>query len=99
MFQKNLLLLCVFLFWSCSNAYLDFHAEKDTLKTAQEITKNFDLSQVEDISNIEIFPTPDETVLDMIVQYINQAQKYVYLEMYILSEKRIQNALLEAQKR
>jgi len=95
-FLSFLVILCLL---GCSNAYLEFHAEKKSLQTQKEITDTFTLSQVEDISEVEIFPTPDEDVLEMILATIHSAEKYVYLEMYILSEKRIWKALLESHAR
>ena len=47
--------------------------------------------------NLEV--TPDKKYLDRIVSQIDEAKKRVYLEVYMLTEKRIIKALKDAKHR
>ncbi len=90
--KKVLLLAISFILTSCTQEYWQFHAQKqarDTEKEKSEATlQDFTLSKIED-RDIEILSTPDKKVLDRIVSMIDAANKLVYIEVYILTEKRI----------
>ncbi len=92
-------LFFIFLLISCNNEYIDFHLQKylytDKKNEVWNYYKNFDLNKIEE-RNFEIHITPDKTLLDNIVNYINNANKKIYLEVYILTEKRIIKALKDA---
>ena len=105
MFQKGIvssLLLSLFLLTSCTNEYWQFHdkigALNATKKATTEALENFSVDQIED-RDIEILSTPDKKVLDHIITLIESAKKQVYIEVYILTEKRIIAALKDAKKR
>jgi len=97
--KRFLFVFCCLFLSSCTNQYIEFHTQKTQLQNTIEQTQLFSLDQVRDIQDIDIFTTPDENILDIIIDTIAAAQQYVYLEMYILSEKRIQKALLDASSR
>jgi phosphatidylserine/phosphatidylglycerophosphate/cardiolipin synthase-like enzyme len=101
-FKLIYIFLLIFLLTSCNNEYLDFHLQKYLyIEKQNEIVKenkNFNLNNIEE-RNFEIYITPDKTLIDNIINYINNAKKRVYLEVYILTEKRIIKALKEAYNR
>ncbi len=77
--------------------YTDFHQKnveytQESKKTIQEIS-NFELDQLQLIQNPEMFKTPNKKLLEQITNEINNAEKRVWLETYILTEKRIQQAV------
>ncbi len=86
----------IFNFWE----YNDFHSNKNKiLENSLSIEKsiqNFELTDIKKIEDIELYHTPSKILLEDIVELIKNAKKEIYLETYILTEKRIQNALLEA---
>jgi len=43
--------------------------------------------------------TPDTSFLDELVFHVEQAQEKIYVEVYIFTEKRLRDAIIEAQKR
>lgn len=105
MFRKKLFLLLViplFLLSSCTNEYWQFHDRKQAIQAEKQETKvlleTFSMDQVED-RDTEILATPDKKVLERIVSMIESSKKQVYVEVYILTEKRIIQALKDAKKR
>ncbi len=89
-----------FVFWK---EYFDFHKKQREINKniSQTIKKseNFKLNQVKDIKNTEVFYTPYPKLIEKIVEKINSAEKRVYLETYIFTEKRIKKALKNAKNR
>ncbi len=100
--KLSFLLMSLFLLSSCTNGYWQFHEQKASLgkekQSNEQSHRNFTREQIED-RDIEILITPDKKVLDRIVGMIEQSKKEVYVEVYILTEKRIIQALKDAQKR
>lgn len=80
--------------------YISFHAtKKENIEYQNNIEKqlsDFSLSDIKKIENLSIYKTPNLNLLDEIVTEINSAKSRVYLETYILTEKRIQQALKDA---
>ncbi|MDD2916711.1 MAG: phospholipase D-like domain-containing protein [Candidatus Gracilibacteria bacterium] len=97
-----LVLLISFLLSSCTNEYWQFHEQKQAIETEKEQSQNalqdFSVSKIED-RDVEILSTPDKKVLDRLISLIETAKKEVYIEVYILTEKRIIQALKDAKKR
>jgi phosphatidylserine/phosphatidylglycerophosphate/cardiolipin synthase-like enzyme len=105
MFQKKIILFSLFssiLLSSCTNGYWQFHDAKKANQTKKQETKNLlDSFSIEQIENrdVEILTTPDKKVLERIIAMIDSSKKNVYIEVYILTEKRIIQALKDAKKR
>ena len=102
--QKIKLIFIIFFFFlsSCTNEYIAFHSQKwDYLESktslSQEVEK-YDISKVEE-RNVEIFSLPNKWWIDKVVNFIDNAKKRIYLEVYILTEKRIIEALVKAKNR
>ncbi len=89
----------IFNFWE----YRDFHENKSTINQIEETSlqkaRNFELENIKQIENISFFHTPNKDLLTNIVDKINNAETEIYLETYILTEKRIQEALIKAYKK
>ncbi len=105
MFLKKTSLLFVlplFFLASCTNEYIEFHKQKQVLQTEKQNTetalRDFSVSDIED-REVEILTTPDKKILDRLVSMINGTKQAVYIEVYILTEKRIIQALKDAKKR
>ncbi|MCP4523726.1 MAG: hypothetical protein GY828_05945 [Candidatus Gracilibacteria bacterium] len=83
--------------------YYDFHKDKkETLgfeENNNKLQSDFQLDDIQDISDISFYKTPDTSLLTQIINEIHAAQSRIYLETYILTEKKIQNALIQAQNR
>lgn len=105
MFSKkisSILVFSVFILSSCTNEYWRFHEIKQSLGKERQETKqllqDFSVERIEN-RDIEILTTPDKRVLDRIVSMIEQSKKQVFVEVYILTEKRIIQALKDAERR
>jgi phosphatidylserine/phosphatidylglycerophosphate/cardiolipin synthase-like enzyme len=61
--------------------------------------ENFSLDDIQYIDDITLYRNPDINLLNKIVSQINNAKTRIYLETYILTEKRIQKALKKAKNR
>lgn len=99
---RKIIFLLAFLLSSCTNEYWQFHEEKTKLtEQKQSVEQNLATFSVDTIESrdIEILVTPDKKVLDRIVSMIDQSKKQVFIEVYILTEKRIIGALQDAKKR
>ena len=93
----------LFFLVSCSNEYFDYHSDNSFFETQLSAIKKdkdiFDLGKIKEL-NPEITILPDEAMtLDKIVDKIRGSKKRVYLEVYILTEKRIISELLAAKNR
>lgn len=97
----SLLFIAFSLFYG--EEYFDFHkgqvevvkAEKDF----QEKTQNFEIADIKEVKDIDIVATPNKELLEKIVNIIDEAKNYVYVEVYMLTESRIKDAILRAKKR
>lgn len=83
--------------------YYNFHKEKIEIfkneSDNKKYLKNFNLSNINSYKNIEIYETPDKKLLENLVEKINNAKKYVYIEVYMLTETRTRESLIKAKKR
>jgi len=61
--------------------------------------ENFNLDNISDIKNLKFFYTPYKWLLDKIIYKINNSKTRVYVEVYMLTEKRIKSALVKAYNR
>lgn len=94
MLKKTLPIFLVPLFFlsSCTNEYWQFHDQKtgftEHKKSVEQNLATFSVEKIEP-RNAEILTTPDEKVLDRLVSMIDRSEKQVFVEVYILTEKRI----------
>jgi cardiolipin synthase A/B len=83
--------------------YKDFHTNKKNISEKQikikNNIKNFELNDIKNLQQTQIYSTPSKSLLEEIVKLINEAKKEIYLETYIFTEKRIQSALIDAYKK
>ena len=83
--------------------YKEFHKNKVVLeKQKVELTKkieNFSLKDIKEINDIEYYYTPNKDLLKKIIDHILEAKKEILLETYMLTEKRIQEALIKVHKK
>jgi phosphatidylserine/phosphatidylglycerophosphate/cardiolipin synthase-like enzyme len=100
-----LLLLAVVFSW-CQNDFTAHHQKTADYKkqkiVVQEYLKKFRPENIQEFKSIELYHTPQSksfNLLGKIVNRINWAQERVYLSSYIFTEKRIFEALQNAQKR
>lgn len=92
------------IFWGVfGHEYLDFYnSQKRSSAASQNISQqmqDFSIERIEDISRIELFVTPSEDFLDMFIEKINTAKDRVYVEVYIFTEKRSREAIIQAHTR
>ncbi|MDP2395997.1 MAG: hypothetical protein Q8M44_03800, partial [bacterium] len=94
--------LIVFSFYNFEE-YKSFHQDKlnteKNEKTLKQELINFDLEELKELSDVKFYYTPNKDLLNNIVELINNAKENIYLETYMLTEKRIQEALIKAKKR
>ena len=67
--------------------------------SSDEKIQNFSLSQLEYIPETSLITTPNLTWLDDIVGMIDVAESEIYIEVYLLTEKRISQAIIRAHQR
>ena len=83
-----------------SEEYFNYHKNKQNLQTQNDLINheisNFTLSKIRDLEKIQLFYTPNKDLLNKIVEKINNAKTKIYIEVYILTETRIQKALKKA---
>lgn len=100
--MKKLFLIPLFLLASCTNEYLQYHEQKQIIQEQKNKTEktlqDFSVEKIED-RTVEILATPDKKVLDRIISMIESSKKQVFVEVYILTEKRIIKALTDARAR
>lgn len=83
--------------------YKNFHKEKiQILNQQNEIKsklKKFTLKDIKKINDLNFYHTPNKGLLSEIIENINNAKKEIFLEVYMLTEKRIQEALIKAKNK
>lgn len=83
--------------------YREFYLQQKQYSYQQEILaeklSGFSIDEVVPLEHVKIQTTPSKDVLDVVVQKIDVAEKRVYLEVYIFTEKRIFQALKRAKNR
>lgn len=96
------LVMSLFFLFSCSNEYKTFHEENnkkiESEKYIKQQVSNFSFEDVKYLSGITLTQTPDTKYLDEIAKKVENAKNRVYLEVYILTETRLQTALKKAHK-
>ncbi len=99
---SSIIFIVIFSFFYAEE-YFWFHEQNkqsiENIEYLEEQKNNFTLNNIQNIENVEIFQMPDKKLLEQIVWDIDSAQNKIYLETYILTETRIQEALKRAQKR
>lgn len=102
---STLFFIIFIIIFSISNfwEYKNFHQNKIYLKQYQLELENklekFQLEDIKELNNIEFYYTPNRDLVWKIINYIENAEKEIYLETYMLTETRIQEALLKAYKK
>lgn len=83
--------------------YKNFHEDKIKLENSKielkEKLENFELTDIKEIGDIQFYYTPNKELLSTITSHIENAEKEIYLEVYMLTETRIQEALIKAHKK
>lgn len=83
--------------------YTNFHKEKIELEQRNldlnEKIESFELKYIEELKDVQFYYTPNKELLNNIILKIEKAEKEILLETYMLTEKRIQEALVKAKKR
>jgi len=104
LFSRILLIifLIVFSFFNFSE-YKSFHnskikLENDKIELNEKLDK-FKLEDIKSINDIQFYYTPNKDLLAKITNIIENAKKEIYLEVYMLSESRTQEALIKAHKK
>jgi len=108
MFQKiATFLFIIIFFWVFSYFYWeDFfsHLEKKENISKQEKIiswklEEFSVEKIRDLEETDFYYTPSKEVLWKIVHKINKSKTSVYIEVYMLTERKIKLALFNAKKR
>ncbi len=97
-----ILLSCfLFLLTGCKDEYISFHSKELQIANKPEIKTKSGYFLIENIKEkkYELVSTPNPNWLEKILNLITWAKKRLYVEVYILSEKRIIDAIIEAKKR
>lgn len=88
-----------FNFWEYKNFHLNKINNEKNEKEFENKLKEFEIENIKELSDVKFYYTPNKDLLNNIVNLINNSKKEIYLETYMLTEKRIQEALVKAKKR
>lgn len=97
--MKKLIFFSLFFLFSCQNEYIYFHNENKSNIQIEQEWNNFSFDTIEYLSGLTLKITPDTKILDDITAQIDHAKTRIYVEVYILTEKRIKKALIDGKKR
>ncbi len=101
-FISWIIFIVIFSFFYAEEYFLFHQENKQNLENIEYLEaqkNNFTLEDIQNIENIEIFQMPNKKLLEQIFKEIDTAENKIYLESYILTETRIQEALKRAKKR
>lgn len=85
--------------WEYINFYNENKKTEELKIILNEELKNFSFENIKQLDNTEIFYTPEEKVLEKIINKIDEAKEKIYIEVYMLTEKRITKALKNAKEK
>ncbi|MFK7779917.1 MAG: phosphatidylserine/phosphatidylglycerophosphate/cardiolipin synthase family protein [Candidatus Gracilibacteria bacterium] len=98
----GILFIILFSFYNFSE-YKNFHLNKIELENTKiefnKKLKSFTLDDIKIIDDINFYYTPDKNLITKIINHIENAEKEIFLEVYMLTETRIQEALIKAHKK
>ena len=97
-------LLFIWVFWYFyGDEYASFQQESQEVRQKKVEIENeiqdFSVTDIRELDSVEFYHTPNLSLLDTIVSKINLADKRVYIEVYIFTEKRIKSAIKNAHER
>lgn len=97
-------MLFILLFsWFEGEKFFEFQTQKaQEQQLEQEISQkrlSFSLDSIRELEKPQFYYTPYKNYLERLVQKIDTAQQRVYIEVYMLTETRIQQSLINAVKR
>ncbi len=83
--------------------YKTFHQnkiniEKNKLEHSEKIER-FEVKNIKELNDIDFYYTPNKEFLTQIVELIENAKEEIFLEIYMLTEKRISEALIKMHKK
>lgn len=83
--------------------YLEFHKEKIEIENINYENslklENFKLENIKELNDVSFYYTPYKELINKIVELIDESKKEIFLETYMLTETRTQEALIKAKKR
>lgn len=91
----------LFLWIAYDDGYSVFHKEKTVYRDQVEQIENTTErdQELDELSKVELFMTPDLKLMDKIVEMVDKAEERVWIQVYIFTERDIRSALVRAQKR
>lgn len=93
------LIFSYFYWWEYKKHYELIKKQQLTKTQVLKQSDNFSLNKVRDLEKINLFYTPYKDLINKLTYKIENAKKHVYLEVYMLTETRIQNALVKAKQK
>jgi phosphatidylserine/phosphatidylglycerophosphate/cardiolipin synthase-like enzyme len=98
----SIIFILIFSYYNLEE-YRDFYLEKELIQKQEIELKNnlkkFSLDNLEKLEESKLYYTPNKNLINIITQKINKAEKRIYLETYIFTEKRIRESLKKAKNR
>lgn len=95
----TLLFIAIFSYFY-SWEFIDFQKNKEEVKTnislIEEKKQNFSLDKIREIKETEFSYSPSKELLENIVSKMNNSKKRIYLEVYMLTENKLKDALKKA---
>ncbi len=89
--------------WLQSHEFFDYSSQTSTYREDIQVNdqklSEFSLEKIAEIPDAQFYYTPYSKLHDNIIGYINEAEARVYVEVYLLTETRIKEALVRASKR
>ncbi|MDD3645799.1 MAG: phospholipase D-like domain-containing protein [Candidatus Gracilibacteria bacterium] len=81
------------------NFYQSYNNQEQTKIIQASEIEDFSLKKIRNLDDTSLYYTPYKSLLDDITEKIDKANSRVYIEVYMLTETRIQDSLIRAKKR
>lgn len=86
-----------------SNEFIDFQNHKqevkDNISLIEEKKQDFSLDKIREIKDTDFSYSPSKELLENIVSKMDNSKKRIYLEVYMLTENKLKDALKRAKNR
>jgi len=103
--MQTIIILLFFTIFSYFNIweFLDYQKNKNYLTNTQELNKQkvstFSLDKIRNLEEIKVETTPNKNLLDKIIKKIENARIYIYVEIYMFTNKKLVSAIVKAKKK
>lgn len=79
--------------------YKNYQNQEESKQVVYQNISDFNLENLREIDDVKLYHTPDKQLMNDLVNKIDWTKSRIYIEVYMLTETRLQKALVRAKER